>query len=109
MFGCVCLTSLTAPAELQTFDGLLAKLHTGEASCLLIALHREWVFLSDDKAARNAAIQADVGVSGTLGVLLSLVKREFLGPEEGDGLLHRMIEHGYYSPVSSLRELDTLP
>ena len=106
--GWLCLTSLTTPAELQTFDGLLTKLHTGEASCLSVALHREWVFLSDDKAARNAAVQAGTAVSGTLGVLLSLVKRKFLTPMEGDALLHRMIKHGYYSPVRSLSELEIL-
>jgi predicted nucleic acid-binding protein len=106
--GWLCLTSLTAPDELQTFDGLLAKLHTGEASCLSVALHREWVFLSDDKAARNAAVQAGAAVSGTLGVLLSLVKKKSFSLKEGDALLHRMIEHGYYSPVSSLRDLEIL-
>jgi predicted nucleic acid-binding protein len=92
--------------ELMTFNRLLSTLHTGEASCLSIAHHRQWLFLSDDKAARQQARAMNVPISGTLGVLLSLVKQNQLPLVEADTVLWQMIQKGYYSPVISLSEID---
>lgn len=46
-----------------------------------------------------------IPVSGTLGVLLSLVKRELLPLNQGDDVLKQMIDKGYYAPIQSLREI----
>lgn len=53
--GWLHLITMDTVDELMTFNRLLSKLHTGEASCLSIAHHRQWLFLSDDKAARQQA------------------------------------------------------
>jgi predicted nucleic acid-binding protein len=91
--GWLHLITMDTVDELMTFNRLLSKLHTGEASCLSIAHHRQWLFLSDDKAARQQARAMNVPISGTLGVLLSLVKQNKLPLVEA-------------SPVISLSEID---
>ncbi len=103
--GFVSLTALSTKDEMMTFNQLLNSLHSGEASCLSIAWHRQWTFLSDDKAARKVGQRLKVPISGTLGILLSLVKRERLPLIEADQVLHQMIVRGYYSPVTSLNEI----
>lgn len=103
--GWLQLTSLQSPDEFRLFGELLGELHHGEAACLAIAAQRKWVFLSDDRAARQAAAKLSVPVSGTLGVLVSLVKRGLLKIEDGDLILQAMIVKGYFSPVHSLTVL----
>ena len=103
--GWLLLTSLQSPDEFRLFSDLLGDLHHGEAACLAIAAQRKWVFLSDDRAARRAAGKLDVSVSGTLGVLVSLVKRGLIKGEEGDLALQAMVSKGYFSPVRSIAEL----
>lgn len=106
--GWLHLVTLSTQAELQTFGNLLAALHSGEASCLAIASQRAWTFLSDDKTARKIGRQLHVPVSGTLGILLSLVRRGVLPFDEAESVLRRMTQFGYYSPVASLKEILTL-
>ncbi|HLC14818.1 MAG TPA: DUF3368 domain-containing protein [Thermodesulfovibrionia bacterium] len=103
--GWLCLTALNTSTELQTFGWLLSKLHSGEASSLSVALNRKWVFLSDDKAARNTARKLGITISGTLGIMLSLVKRDHITIDEADSILYQMVQGGYYSPVRSLAEI----
>jgi len=103
--GWLHLTSLYTPSEFQTFGKLLSNLHNGEASCLSVAFHRGWMFLSDDKAARNAATKIGVEISGTLGVLLSSVKKHIITLDEGNSMLQTMIGNGYHSPISSLDDI----
>ena len=103
--GWLLLTSLQGVGEFRLFGELLGNLHHGEAACLAIAAMRKWIFLSDDFSARHAAANLQVPVSGTLGVLLSLVKRGELNLEVGDGILQAMLQKGYYAPVHSLAEL----
>ncbi len=100
--GWLHLITLDTVDELRKFNQLLSKLHIGEASCLSIAYYRKWLFLSDDKAARQQARVMNVVISGTLGILLSLVKQSQLPLVEADIILQQMIEKGYYSPVASL-------
>jgi predicted nucleic acid-binding protein len=97
------LTALQTPEELRRYRELLTGLHSGEASSLAIALHRQWTFLSDDKAARKRSNTLKVTTSGTLGVLTSLVKRGQLSLQEADNILCQMIEYGYYSPLFRFR------
>ena len=103
--GWLHLTSLQSPDEFLLFGKLLGDLHHGEAACLAIAAQRKWIFLSDDRAARSAVVKLNVLFSGTLGVLVSLVKRGLLKCEEGDLVLQAMVVKGYFSPVRSLTEL----
>ncbi len=103
--GWLRLTTITSPKEVQLFGKLLASLHPGEAACLSIAHYRRWAFLSDDKEARRAGAGLGVPISGTLGVLLSLVRRQVLAPAKADIILHRMVVNGYFSPVTSLKQI----
>jgi predicted nucleic acid-binding protein len=103
--GWLHLTTLQTLAELRLYGELSSTLHSGEASCLSIAYHRQWTFLSDDKAARKVSADFRIPVSGTLGILLSLTKRHLLTMAEADTVLQNMIQIGYYSPVSSLKEI----
>jgi len=90
--GWLHLTTLDTSDELITFNRLLSKLHSGEASCLSIAHHRQWLFLTDDKVARQVGQTMNVPISGTLGVLLSLVKQNHLPLTEADTILLRTPE-----------------
>ena len=103
--GWLHLIALQSPDEFRSFGELVSTLQSGEAACLSIAYHRRWTFLSDDKAARDAADTLKVPVSGTLGVLLALVKRHQLALSEADAALQCMRRAGYYSPVALLDEL----
>ncbi len=103
--GWLHLTALNTIDEFQTFGRLTTTLNSGESSCLSIAHHRKWAFLSDDKAARRAGSGLKVPISGTVGVLLSLVRANMIPLTEADMALEEMIQTGYYSPVASLREI----
>jgi predicted nucleic acid-binding protein len=103
--GWIQLVSMADEQELRAFRSLAAQLDTGEASCLAIARHRGWAFLSDDKRARKQARAWQIPLSGTLGVLVQAVKRQVLTPEAGDQLLQAMIQRGYHSPYDTLHPL----
>ena len=103
--GWLKLTSLSSQNEFELFGSLLGNLHHGEAACLAICKYRNWVFLSDDKITRQAARRLQIDCSGTLGILLSLVRQKVVSLEQADSILSQMCERGYYSPVDSLSEL----
>jgi predicted nucleic acid-binding protein len=88
--------------ELYLYRNLMLRLGSGEASCLAIAKGRNWLFLTDDLNARKTAIQLDVRISGTIGVLRIAVEQELISIDEGNRLLHSMIDNGYFSPISDL-------
>lgn len=44
-------------------------------------------------------------LSGTVGVLVKLLRAEHVDPGEADSLLQQMIAAGYHSPVDTLRDL----
>lgn len=96
------LVSMVGDEELRLFRSLPRRLHQGEASCLAIARHRRWAFLSDDKLARKTARAWGIVLSGTLGVLVQAVKRGLLTAEVGNELLQKMLDRGYRSPYASL-------
>jgi len=64
---------------------------------------RQARFFSDDLAARRLAQANGLPVSGTIGLLLALVRREIVTLVEGDGLLAVMIRQGYRAPAATLR------
>jgi predicted nucleic acid-binding protein len=100
------LTILQPTDEERTLaKELESRLDPGEAECLAVAQMRRCKFLSDDLTARRLALHREVNLSGTLGVLLTLVDRGHLSLAEANGLLAAMISHGYRSPVESLEEL----
>ena len=83
----------------------LSQLDEGESECLAVATSRSWTFATDDLAARRLAQHGGVAVSGSLGALRVLVVSRYLLLDEADKYLAMMCDHGYRSPVRSLREL----
>jgi predicted nucleic acid-binding protein len=102
--GWLRLTALTGQ-EIEIFSQMPARLHAGEASSLAIAELRDWMLLTDDKAARTVAANRRIPLGGTLGCLLLGVERELWSLPQANQWLERMIEGGFYSPVPAL---DTL-
>jgi predicted nucleic acid-binding protein len=92
-------------AEQSRMTELRRDLQAGEAACIAIAEARGGLVLTDDLEARRFAVALKINVSGTVGVLGKLLRRELLTLEQGDGFLAEMISRGYRSPVRSLREI----
>jgi predicted nucleic acid-binding protein len=89
-------------AEQVTYIQFLTKLNSGEAACLAIAVHRQGAIFTDDRDARILANQSTVPVSGTLGILIRLVKLNILALTEAETILNHMIGYGYHSPTNTL-------
>jgi len=103
--GWLHLASISGEAELRDFGCLPDTLHPGEAACLAIAKHRNWLLLTDDRAARRAGFEWDVRISGTLGCLMLTVERGYCTLELANRYLSEMIQQGYYAPVTDLTVL----
>jgi predicted nucleic acid-binding protein len=107
--GWLRLTSLKDEGEVLIFSAMPGQLHAGEASCLAIARQRNWLFLTDDKAARRHAADLKVAVSGTLGCLLLGIERNLWTLEQANDWLARIIASGFHSPVTDLGSLVKKP
>lgn len=94
--------------EAAAADRHLSRLDRGEAECLALAESCHAVLVSDERTARNVAREMRLPVSGTLGVLLLLVRRSHLSVSEANALLSAMMDGGYRSPVQSLTDLTHL-
>lgn len=93
----------TAEHQLRgEFDLLLDP---GEASCLALAISSGLILVTDDLAARQLAQERDVRLTGTVGILLALVRDDVLSLTEANAILAEMIERRYRSPVDRLDEL----
>ena len=91
-------TQLT-PEERRSKTLLLHSLGAGEASCIACAIHRQGIVVTDDRAARKACAEHDISVTGTIGILLALVREQTLSGDNADTLLAKMVKQGFYSPV----------
>ena len=103
--GWLWLTSLINEQEFLVLSRLPTNLHRGEASCLAIARHRSWLFLTDDLAARKEAERQEIIFSGSLGCLVHGIRRNFLSLEQANIWLGKMIQHGYRTPLTDLTGL----
>jgi predicted nucleic acid-binding protein len=81
------------------FDLLLDP---GEASCLALAISRDLTFVTDDLAARRLAKERGVPLTGTIGILIALVRGGMLSLTEANEILAAMIRRRYWSPVDRL-------
>ena len=84
------------------FDLLLDP---GEASCLALAISRGLILATDDLAARQLAQERDVLLTGTVGILIAMVRDGSLSLTEVNAILAEMIGLRYRSPVDRLDEL----
>ena len=98
------VTELTTREESHLSE-LRTILGDGEASCIAVLIERPGILFSDDLLARRQSQRRGFPVSGTLGILLSLVKAGRLSLDEANACLQEMIAHGYRSPTRSLPPL----
>lgn len=103
--GWIKLTNMIDEHEFRLFGELPSRLHSGEASSLAIAYHRDWLFLTDDLAARKEATKRSIRLSGTLGCLVLAALRHICVLGEANYWLNQMIEQDYKSPVKDLTSL----
>lgn len=90
--------------EESLFASLIKRLGSGEASCLAIAIHRKYDLLTDDMAVRKIALREGVRLSGSIGILLELIRLKRINLEMGNKILETFIKYGYFSPVSRLED-----
>jgi predicted nucleic acid-binding protein len=83
------------------FDQILDP---GEASCLALAISRVVIFVTDDLAARRLAEERGVSLSGTLGILIALVRDKAFSLKDANAMLAEMIQRHYRAPVDHLDE-----
>ena len=94
---------LNSKKEKSLYETLAVSLGLGEASSIAAAKFRGYVFACDDRAARRESGLLDVRLTGTVGILKRAVKQKTVSLLEGDRILIKMIETGYYSPAQSLK------
>jgi predicted nucleic acid-binding protein len=103
--GWLRIVASESPAEHQLRGEFDLLLDPGEASCLTLAISRGLILVTDDLAARQLAQERDVSLTGTVGILLALVRDGSLFLTEANAMLAEMIGRRYRSPVDRLDEL----
>jgi predicted nucleic acid-binding protein len=68
----------------------------------IIALRRNWLMLTDDRAARAEARLRQARFSGSIGCLVLAVERGLVPLAQANGWLEAMIAQGYYAPWTDL-------
>lgn len=94
--------TLKTMEEKAIFERLSVSLGFGEASSIAAAKVRGLVFACDDKAARKEAALLGVRLTGTVGILIKVIRKRIIDRNKANEILHRMIAYGFYSPVSSI-------
>jgi predicted nucleic acid-binding protein len=94
-----------SPDEKVLEQQLRRSLGEGESACLAVAVKRSAQVLTDDRRARRVAGELGVAVSGTLGVLIRLVRAGQMDLPKADSIMLDMVHHGYRSPVITLKDL----
>jgi predicted nucleic acid-binding protein len=97
--------TLNSKEEKSLYESLSVSLGLGEASSIAIANTRGLLFACDDKTARKEARLLNIKLTGTVGILKRAVKEKVINLKEGDRILSEMIAHGFYSSVSSLKDI----
>jgi predicted nucleic acid-binding protein len=95
---------LEGSEEQALFVNLSRRLGAGEASCLALAIHKKYDLLTDDMAVRKIALREGIRLSGSIGVLLDLIRIKRISLEIGNEILKGFIHYGYFSPVDRLDE-----
>jgi predicted nucleic acid-binding protein len=103
--GWLRILPLESAEEQALYIELITSFGAGEASCLAVASTRGFVLATDDLAARRAATRRNVRLTGTVGILIRLVREGHLPLAEANNLLAQMIALHYRSPVERLDDL----
>lgn len=99
--GFIHLIELTNEELMKQIE-LPSSLHKGESSSIIIAKSRNFLFLTDDRLARNYCKQNQIEFSGTIGCLILSVQKKILDLTNANKILQGLIKNGFYSPVSKL-------
>jgi len=83
---------------------LSIKLGAGENSCIAVAHMRNAILATDDLFARKVADRYHIRKIGTVGILVQCNKREILSLPVAQKALAEMINLGYRSPVTELKQ-----
>ena len=103
-FGWLKIMDFKNEIEKFMFVRLNQRIGAGEASCLTLAILRKYDFLTDDMMVRKMAYREGIRISGSIGVLIALVKMERITPAIGNNILLNFIRQGYFSPREKLDE-----
>lgn len=96
----------TEIGERITASRIRDSLDSGEAESLILAHEQGGTLATDDLAARRLAGEADIPVTGSIGLLVVGIKRGELDVTTADEWLDTWrADRGYYSPVESLGEI----
>lgn len=93
------------PDEQVLYKHFLEKLNAGEAACLAVAVQRHGRLVTDDRDARKLAAQMQIPTSGTIGILVRLVRHDEITLTNANMLLRQMINHGYWAPIDKIDSL----
>ncbi|MFC2165750.1 DUF3368 domain-containing protein [Acidobacteriota bacterium] len=93
--------------EKAFLETLSVSLGFGEASSIAVAKARGYLFASDDKVARREANLLGVTFTGTIGILAKAVKKKITDISTADVYLKKMIKRGFYSPITSICEINS--
>jgi predicted nucleic acid-binding protein len=99
------LTEIAHSQEIQLSENFQRDLGKGESECLAIAICRDYAFLTDDHQARLFGLREKIQISGSIGVLISLVTKSTISLPDGNLVLREFIDNGYFSPIGSLNDL----
>ncbi len=99
--------ALEPEEEKALLETLSISLGFGEASSIAVTKVRGYLFASDDKVARREAILLGIKSTGTIGILAKAVKKKIIDISTADAYLKKMIALGFYSPVTSINEIDS--
>jgi predicted nucleic acid-binding protein len=103
--GWLRIASPESTVEHQLRSEFDLQLDPGEASCLALAITRGLTLITDDLAARELAADRGVRLTGTIGILLALVREGSLSLSRANAVLTAMIQRHYRSPVHRLDDL----
>ena len=95
---------LSSKKEKSLFEALSVSLGLGEASSIAVAKSRGYVFACDDRAARRDAGLLSVKLTGTIGIIRKAANQKIVNLNEGNRILTKMIDEGFYSSVKSLED-----
>lgn len=97
--------ALKSKKEKSLYEALSVSLGLGEASSIAVAKARGFFFACDDRAARREAGLLDIKLTGTLSIFKKAIRNKTIDMKEGDRILSKMIERGFYSSLKSLIEI----
>ncbi|PSQ31212.1 hypothetical protein BRD16_03530 [Halobacteriales archaeon SW_6_65_46] len=99
------LAVITLGSEASTLaERLTTRLDAGEAHALALAIPDE-MLATDDQAARTAANDDGIDVTGSLGILADGVSQQACSVATANTWLQTWEDAGYHAPVESIEEL----